>query len=108
MEYMPDGWMLVEISGTDPHYRVFGSWRGGYLDGDAWRMNSGIVRCEKEGKMYKFYGSSGSCYMCHESGYGNLGSYNHGVLSQYEARSGGKLQAIPFLPDGLVDYDWKI
>ena len=108
IDYIPDGWILCEIHGEkETFYKIFSSWRGGYLTGDAWRMNSGVVRCEKEGKFYNFYGNSGSVYRCHEERYGHLGVYNNGVLSDYEQRSEGKLKAIPFLPDGLVDFEWS-
>ena len=50
MMYTPDGWMIVKITGTNPHYRVFGSWRGGYLSGDSWRMNSGIISVKEDGE----------------------------------------------------------
>ena len=52
MMYTPDGWMIVKITGTNPHYRVFGSWRGGYLSGDSWRMNSGIISVKEDGENY--------------------------------------------------------
>ena len=105
MDYYPDGWMLVKIGGTDPHYRVFGSWRGGYLDGDSWRLNSGIVKCEKIGKVYKFFGHSGSAYYCYEDGYGRLGAYNFGVLRSYEERSNNTFVAIENMPD-VEGIDW--
>lgn len=34
MTYSPEEWQIIKINGTDPHYRVFGSWRGGYTTGD--------------------------------------------------------------------------
>jgi hypothetical protein len=79
-EYYPDGWTIVKVEGSDPHYRVFGSWSGGYLDGDSWRLNSGITRCIKEQGNYIFEGTSGSIYICHEAGYGRLNAFSHGVL----------------------------
>lgn len=107
-EYYPDGWILCEIRGEkETFYKVFGSWRGGFAQGDSWRMNSGVTKCEKQGKVYKFSGHSGSAYYCHEDGYGRLGAYNHGVLSDYEHRSEGMLSAIPFLPDGLTEMQWS-
>ena len=101
--HCPDGWMLVEIGGTDPHYRIFGSWRGGYLDGDSWRLNSGCKTMKKVGEYYYFFGHSGSVYKCHEDGYGRLGVYNDGVLRSYEDKAGGTFQAVPFLPDNIEE-----
>lgn len=78
--YTPDEWILVKVNGTDPYYRVFGSWRGGYLDGDSWRLNSGVESVSKEGDFFLFYGSSGSIYKCHKDTYGVRSPYNNGVV----------------------------
>jgi len=71
--YKPDLWMIVKFNeGTDNkvYYRVLASWQGGYLDGDSWRMNSGITKAEQEGDYTLFHGSSGSIYRCHKKSYG--------------------------------------
>ena len=82
-EYTPDNWVVLKIKEGKydrGFYKVLAGWSGGYLDGDSWRMNSGITRVEKDGDYYEFYGSSGSCYRCHEKGYrltmANSGVYN--------------------------------
>lgn len=106
MDYYPDGWTLVKISGQHPHYRVFGSWRGGYAQGDSWRLNSGVMTCEKEGKVYKFSGHSGSAYYCHEDGYGRLGSYNSGVLATYQEKGQGTFLTIEEMPEDILAIDW--
>jgi hypothetical protein len=67
--YKPDNWVVIKIDGNEPHYRVLAGWSGGYLDGDSWKMNSGITRVEDDGDCYNFYGSSGSCYSCHKESY---------------------------------------
>ena len=67
--YKPDNWVVIKMDGNEPHYRVLAGWSGGYLDGDAWKMNSGIIRVEDDGDYYNFYGSSGSCYSCHKESY---------------------------------------
>lgn len=106
MVYQPDGWMLVKIGGQTPHYRVFGSWAGGYLDGDAWRLNSGVESCEKDGEYYVFHGGSGSVYRCHESTYGRLTAYNYGVLNSYQERAQGTFATIDEMPD-IMEISWK-
>lgn len=83
--YTPNHWMLIKITGKDPHYKVFGSWSGGYLDGDEWRMNSGITKMIKEDDHYLFIGSSGSTYACHKDTYG-ANSYGYGVAKQYSEK----------------------
>lgn len=65
--YTPDNWVIVKI--TRPEgviHKVLAGWSGGYLDGDYWRMNSGIVRAETKGDYTLFYGQSGSVYECHK------------------------------------------
>lgn len=69
-EYNPDSWVIVKISQPDlpAVYKVLAGWSGGYLDGDSWRMNSGIVKVEKNGDYFDFTGDSGSVYKCHKNG----------------------------------------
>ena len=85
----PDGWVIVKVNGSEPHYRVFASWSGGYTNGDVWRMNSGIVKCEydEEENEYSFYGHSGSVYVCNKPGYNRISAYNYGVLDSYIKRN---------------------
>ena len=105
--YNPDNWVIVKITGTDPHYRVFGSWRGGYIQGDSWRMNSGIVSVEEDGDYYIFKGHSGSTYSCHKKCYGNLGPWNDSVVAGYVNNSGGHLEVLLEMPD-VMNIDWII
>ena len=103
----PDEWQLVKISGTDPHYRVFASWRGGYLDGDSWKLNSGIVSVKEDDKYYYFKGHSGSLYKCHKKSYGIRSPYNGSVLAGYVTGSQGTLEVIEDMPD-VMNIDWII
>ena len=53
-DYTPDNWVVLKITNTKRSgntgygrteqvlYKVLAGWGGGYLDGDSWRMNSGI------------------------------------------------------------------
>ena len=106
MMYTPDRWMIIKITGTDPHYRVFGSWYGGYGGSDSWRMNSGIVSVEEDGGYFIFKGSSGSEYHCHKETYGSH-SYGYGVALGYAKNSGGKLEILDEMPD-ILNIDWNI
>ena len=65
--YTPDRWVVLKI-GT--MYKVLAGWSGGYLDGDYWRLNSGITKVEQEGDYWLFHGNSGSIYKCHKGGDG--------------------------------------
>lgn len=73
----PDRWAILKAGDS---YRVFAMWCGGYLDGDSWRINSGIERSERDGAFLVFHGASGSVYRCHEDGYG-LTAYGASVLA---------------------------
>ena len=104
-EYTPDNWVVLKIKQSENDrgfYKVLGGWSGGYLDGDSWRMNSGIVRVEEKPKHWEFYGASGSVYKCHRKGYGlrmnNAGIYNR--LKEKEVFEG----QLTLMPE---DTDWR-
>ena len=90
MEYVPDRWVVIKITPAegDPHYRVFASFYGGYLNGDSWKMNSGITSVEETEKDYLFSGSSGSCYRCSKDAYG-MSSYSASILNQLIKENAG-------------------
>jgi hypothetical protein len=103
--YYPDSWAIVKITGTDPHYRVFGSWSGGYLDGDSWKLNSGITDVTETETHYHFKGHSGSEYVCHKESYGVRSIHNIGVLTDLCERSGGNAEYFKDMPD-VMNMDW--
>lgn len=107
--YNPDAWMLIKINGDDPHYRVFGSWYGGYLGSDSWRMNSGITSMLEEDDNYLFIGSSGSTYACHKDAYG-ASSYTLGIAYSYKDMNGGKFEILDEVDatDVINKNDWII
>lgn len=80
--YVPDRWCLVQIGDV---YKVFGSWYGGYLGSDSWRLNSVITSVTKESDRYTFEGASGSKYVCCANHYG-FHSYGAGVLEQLKTK----------------------
>ena len=64
-EYTPDNWVMVKCECIEgDYYKIVGGWSGGYLDGDSWRINSGVTSVEETENSYHFYGSSGSVYIC--------------------------------------------
>lgn len=105
-QYTPDRWVVIYIvpradyPNAVAHYRVFASWYGGYCQGEAWRMNSGIVRAEEDERFYYFYGNTGSMYTCPKSGYG-FTSYGASVLSQMKERATG---LDIYVQDGETDF----
>ena len=73
-EYCPDKWLVIKLNyETGSHYRVFGSWYGGWTGSDSWRMNSGITSITQDDKAYYFKGTSGSVYTCYKNCYGASG-----------------------------------
>jgi len=77
----PDRWVFLELKNKGTTiYKVFGSWAGGYLDGDRWKANSGVISVEEDDEYYYFIGYSGSCYKCHKKCYGVMTSYSQSVL----------------------------
>jgi len=77
----PDRWIVVKMCRAgDVYHKIFCSWAGGYLDGDRWKMNSGISLVEDDDDYYYFHGHSGSCYKCHKKCYGVMTSYSQSIL----------------------------
>ena len=104
-EYRPDNWVVLKVKegkGTFPFYKVLAGWSGGYLQGDSWRLNSGVTEVKEDGDYYEFYGETGSCYRCHKEGYGlrmnNAGVYKNLCLQQ---EFGGQVQLM------AEDTDWS-
>lgn len=81
MSYTPDGWafLKIQVEGCDPIVKVFGSWFGGYLSGDSWRVNSGCTKIEEDENEYIVSGYSGSQYILNKQN-NYITSYNKGVL----------------------------
>lgn len=97
--YTPDNWVIIKITGSDPHYRVLAGWSGGYLDGDSWRMNSGITDVTEDEDAYYFSGSSGSTYRCWKESY-TLRMNNSHVWDQLKQLHGDRVELMS------EDTDW--
>lgn len=67
MENTPDNWVVVKVEKN--LYKVLAGWSGGYLDGDSWKLNSGISKVKDDGNHWLFIGESGSVYKCHKERY---------------------------------------
>lgn len=64
-EYKPDVWVAIKIKRSKPAlYKILAGWSGGYLDGQSWRINSGIERITEDEDYFYFHGSTGSIYKC--------------------------------------------
>jgi hypothetical protein len=86
--YTPDKWVVVKIKGKNVPltYKVFACWYGGYLNGDSWKINSGIKKVTKKKNYWFFEGFSGSVYECYKGRYGT-NMYGGGVLKDIIKRS---------------------
>lgn len=72
--HRPDSWSVLEVKvdGKTFHKIIVG-FAGGYLHGDAWRMNSGISSIEETDKLYIVHGISESVYLLPKYGEGVRG-----------------------------------
>jgi len=83
--HRPEGWKIIKITpeGKPSFFKVFGSWRGGFADGDSWRMSSGadsMDTIEEKDEELTWPQSSGSTYVFYKGGQDRLGHYCEGVL----------------------------
>ena len=104
--YTPDNWVVIKMDGDAAHYRVLPGWSGGYLDGNSWKMNSGIIRVEMDGNYYHFYGLSGSCYSCHKESY-CIRMNNAHIWTRLQTIHGDKVKLMPGTT-GWLTHDWFI
>ena len=105
-EYTPDNWVVLKINHEgETLYKVLAGWSGGYLHGDAWRMNSGITKATIGGKHVVFEGASGSQYRCHRDGY-RLTMANSGVYNQLKERFGDAVELMPEDTEWM-DVEWN-
>lgn len=80
----PDKWLIVRIPNGGA--KVLGSWSGGYLSRDSWRLSSGLKKVEEDGDYYLMHNHSGSIYRCHKEMEGT-NMIARGVLNQMKAMS---------------------
>lgn len=80
-DYNPDGWVIIRLKSEErTDYKIFGSWAGGYLYGDNWRINSGVMQYTKEDDVILFHGYTSSVYKCPLVSEGRLTGHNSAVL----------------------------
>ena len=79
METNPDYWCIIKMQYKEPIYKVFATWKGGYLGSDSWRANSGIKKVIDKETHYEIVGFSGSFYKCYKTSYGTT-SYGDNIL----------------------------
>ena len=67
--YTPDAWVLLEITvdKDPPIYKILAGWYGGFINGDHWRLNSGITSVIDRGNYWEVHGYSSSIYVCYKT-----------------------------------------
>ena len=104
--YKPDKWSIIKIESNDPHYRVVGSWYGGYGGSDSWKLSSGILSCKINENYYDIPQHSGSLYVCHKETYG-MSFYTSGVVAHYidqASKLGSGIKITLLDEDEAIDY----
>ena len=114
--YVPNRWLLCRITNKEGavHYRVFGTWSGGYLDGASWKFSSGCVpgaipRSTVDGCIWTLPQSSGSEYVLHPHSEGIAGGWA-GVLETYTERmkeAGGSIVVVDNPDFGALNKEFK-
>lgn len=79
METNPDYWCIIKMQYKEPIYKVFATWKGGYLGSDSWKANSGIEKVIDKETHYEIIGFSGSIYTCYKTVYGTT-FYGNNIL----------------------------
>lgn len=86
MEYHPDVWVIIKLTGTDvqegKYYRVLAGWYGGFAGSDAWKASSGITKIEDAGTHWEIHNASGSLYQCHKD-CERLSNYTASILNSF-------------------------
>lgn len=109
--YQPDKFVVLKLTfdSGQVRYLLFGTWMGGYLSGDSWRLNSGIKEVDARGPFLLFRGFSGSTYKVHKDMYG-LSSYTDSILHSWERDHekgfGPKIEVLPYDTD-WVNFEWE-
>lgn len=83
--YNPDRWVIVEftIQGT-PMRKILASWRGGYLNGDSWKLSSEIQKINQFNDRCEFLNASGSTYVC-AKGYYGMTMYTESIFKNWKS-----------------------
>lgn len=84
MLYEPEAWVLLDMG--ENVFKIFGAWRGSYLTGESWKMNSGIESVEEFEEYYDVLGYSGSIYRCYKNSVHSGGMYTSRVLDDYKRK----------------------
>ena len=88
----PSRWLILDLG--EGVYKLFCVWAGGYLDGDSWKLNSGIKAVHQKGDYYLFEGFSGSIYECHKGGRGTT-AYGASIIDDWKSSGALDFEVMP-------------
>ena len=92
----PDSWVIIEVNHEGEQFqKILSGWRGGYLDGDAWRMSSRIreINIKVNQDYFTVDTESGSKYNLFKSRQGMRMS-NAGIYNQLKEQYGDAVEII--------------
>lgn len=99
----PQNWVILKL--PDNLHKIFATWSGGYLDGDRWKLNSGITKVEEDDDFYYFFGFSGSCYKCHKKKYGITNAFGLSILNALIEQKKGEVKIIEDADEWIDSFD---
>lgn len=102
--YTPDRFVIVRITEKDstPVYKVYASWKGGYLGGDSWRLSSEIKSVTQDIGGTQIHTISPSVYHVHSHSYG-MTMFGSSVYSDFVER----LKEIEVTMEALTEEEYK-
>lgn len=102
----PEKWVIIRlINSNDTYYKIFGSWNGGYLDEDRWKLNSGIKSVEEDEENYYFIGFSGSYYKCNKKMHGTVTLYGLSILNTLTEHYSDKIEVLYKKSDWINEFN---
>lgn len=103
--YMPDNWVIIALTTPTDHIKkVLAGWHGGYLNGDEWRLSSGITKVTDKDTYWEIENESGSVYHCHKEAE-RLSGMTGSILGSYQqqAQDRGDITVEVISVEDLVD-----
>ena len=100
--YNPDRWLLLKLGEVQ---KVLAGWSGGYLDGDSWKLSSGVNNIEEDGDYWLFHNYSGSIYKCHKNAQGTtiLSGAKYAEYEKHCKKAGANFETITDIKPGKVE-----
>lgn len=83
-EYTPTRWAILsfDMENGTKLYKIIASWYGGYLDGDSWKISSGITNVDVLEDHFSVRNHSGSVYKFSKHQHG-MSNYTASVVYSY-------------------------